>query len=65
MKKMILASLLVTGFAYAGENAHKCNANRCGGDQSKILINGNKDVKKPVKKETKNKDASHKNEAKK
>ena len=62
MKKIILASILAFGFgaAYADDheqNAHKCNANRCGGDQNKLLINGNKDVKKSdAKKEPKTKE---------
>ena len=62
MQKIILASLLVLGLstAYADDheqNAHKCNANRCGGDQNKLLINGNKDVKKSdAKKEPKTKE---------
>ena len=51
MKKLFLASILILGLstAYADDheqNAHKCNANRCGGDQNKLLINGNKDTKK-------------------
>ena len=68
MKKIILASILALGFgaAYADDheqNAHKRNANRCGGDQNKLLINGNKDVKKSdAKKEQK---ATEKKEVKK
>ena len=62
MQKIILASILLFGLsaAYADDheqNAHKCNANRCGGDQNKLLINGNKDVKKSdAKKEPKTKE---------
>jgi len=62
MKKLFLASILVLGLhaAYADDheqNAHKCNANRCGGDQNKLLLNGNKDTKKAdVKKEHKSKE---------
>ena len=62
MQKIILASLLVLGLstAYASDheqNAHKCNANRCGGDQNKLLLNGNKDVKKSdAKKDQKSKE---------
>ena len=57
MKKLFLASILILGLstAYADDheqNAHKCNANRCGGDQNKLLINGNKDVKKSDTKKT-------------
>jgi len=64
MKKLFLASILVLGLgaAYADDheqqNAHKCNANKCGGDQNKLLINGNKDIKKsdaPKEHETKEK----------
>ena len=63
MKQMILATILVLGLsitAYADDheqNAHKCNANRCGGDQNKLLLNGNKDAKKTnIKKEHQSKE---------
>ena len=63
MKKLFLASILVLGLgaAYADnhepQNAHKCNANKCGGDQNKLLLNGNKNIKKSdAKKDQKSKE---------
>ncbi len=62
MRKMIVTIFLILGLSTVNaddheQNAHKCNANRCGGDQNKLLLNGNKDVKKSdLKKEKKTKE---------
>ncbi len=62
MRKMIVTIFLILGLSTVNaddheQNVHKCNANRCGGDQNKLLLNGNKDVKKSdLKKEKKTKE---------